>query len=85
MYTININPPQNPVLYSYISTVMSYFLFLPECCQVKFTKQTNIIVLNWEDSIFRNVIIGSLNVHSTFWAKDSYQSILENLVAKNTW
>lgn len=41
------------------------FLFLLESCKVKFTKETNIIVLNCKDSIFRNAITGSLNMHST--------------------
>lgn len=54
MYIINVNSVQNPVLFSYTSTVICYFSFLPENCQVKFTKETNTIELKCEDAEFCN-------------------------------
>lgn len=47
---------QNPVVFSY--TIVIFFLFLPESCQVKFTKDTNNIKIKSEDAGFCNVITG---------------------------
>lgn len=65
MNIINFISIRNPILLNYTSTVISYFSFLPENCQVKFTKDTNIIELRSEYAGFCNVIVASSSVHDT--------------------
>lgn len=65
MNIINVISIQNLVLFNYTSTMISYFSFLPEKCQVKFTKDTNIIELKSEDVGVCNVIVGSSSIKDT--------------------
>lgn len=65
MNIINVILIKSPVLFSYSSTVISYFSFLPENCKVNFTKDTMTIEFKGGDAGFCNVIIGSPSMQDT--------------------